>query len=45
MAHTTRPRASVRSRPLLLTKLHPPGRRDHEVARERLVESLRGARA
>ncbi len=43
MAHTTRPRASVRSRPLLLTKLHPPGRRDHEVARERLVESLRGS--
>ncbi|HEY5661428.1 MAG TPA: LuxR C-terminal-related transcriptional regulator [Gaiellaceae bacterium] len=43
MAHTTRPRASVGSRPLLLTKLHPPARRDHTIVRERLVQSLRAS--
>jgi ATP/maltotriose-dependent transcriptional regulator MalT len=43
MAQATRPRASVRSRPLLLTKLHPPARRDQTVLRERLVESLRAS--
>jgi ATP/maltotriose-dependent transcriptional regulator MalT len=40
MAQTTRPRASVPP-PLLLTKLHPPARRDQTVVRERLFESLR----
>ena len=43
MAHTTRPRASVWSRPLLLTKLYPPARRDHTIVRERLVQSLRAS--
>jgi ATP/maltotriose-dependent transcriptional regulator MalT len=42
MLQTTRPRASVRP-PLLLTKLHPPARRDHTVVRERLVENLRAS--
>jgi LuxR family maltose regulon positive regulatory protein len=41
MVQATRPRASVQSPPLLLTKLHPPARRDQTVVRERLVDSLR----
>lgn len=41
MAQATR--AADRPRPLLLTKLHPPARRDQTVVRERLVESLRGS--
>jgi LuxR family maltose regulon positive regulatory protein len=36
-------RATVRSRPLLLTKLHPPARRDQTVVRERLVERVRAS--
>ena len=43
MAQATRSRASVRSPPLLLAKLHPPARRDQTVVRERLVESLRAS--
>src|SRR5215471_8917273 len=41
MVQTTRPRASAQSPPLLLTKLHPPARRDQTIVRERLVDSLR----
>jgi ATP/maltotriose-dependent transcriptional regulator MalT len=43
MVQATRLRASVRSPPLLLTKLHPPARRDQTVVRERLVERLRAS--
>jgi LuxR family transcriptional regulator, maltose regulon positive regulatory protein len=41
LSQSTRPAETVRSPPLLLTKLHPPARRDQTVIRERLVESLR----
>jgi len=41
MVQTTRPLEPMRSAPLLLTKLHPPLRREQTVVRERLVESLR----
>ena len=40
MVQAARPRVSIQSRPLLLTKLHPPARRDQPVVRERLVECL-----
>src|SRR5262249_11687811 len=43
MIQATRPRASVGSPALLLTKLHPPARRDQTVARERLVDRLRAS--
>jgi LuxR family maltose regulon positive regulatory protein len=43
MVQATRPRASAGSSALLLTKLHPPARRDQTVVRKRLVESLRAS--
>src|SRR5215831_2649365 len=43
MIQATRPRASVGSPALLLTKLHPPARRDQTVVRERLVDRLRAS--
>src|SRR5262249_8144614 len=36
-------RTAPRSRPLLMTKLHPPPARDQTVPRERLLERLRAA--
>jgi ATP/maltotriose-dependent transcriptional regulator MalT len=41
LSQSLRPQASVRSSPLLLTKLNPPARRDQTVVRKRLIESLR----
>jgi ATP/maltotriose-dependent transcriptional regulator MalT len=41
MGEATRPREPARSAPLLITKLHPPPRREQTLARDRLVERLR----
>jgi LuxR family transcriptional regulator, maltose regulon positive regulatory protein len=41
MGEATRLREPARSAPLLITKLHPPPRREQTVARDRLLELLR----
>jgi LuxR family maltose regulon positive regulatory protein len=43
MVQIERPREPARSPSLLLSKLHPPVRREQTVVRERLVESLRSS--
>jgi LuxR family transcriptional regulator, maltose regulon positive regulatory protein len=41
MGDATRLREPARSAPLLITKLHPPPKREQTIARDRLVERLR----